>query len=194
MINSAGKRLGYIRVSTIDQKSARQLEGVEMDKRFIDYASGSTTNRPQLKALIDYAREDDIVLVHSMDRLARNVKDLINLIDSFIKKKIKVQFIKENLIFNGKDSPMSKLLLMILGAVAEFEREIILERQKEGIQIAKRAGKYKGKKKILNAEKIQLLKQQLETSRKSISQLAKDAGISRTTFYKYIINAKEKNV
>lgn len=182
-----GKRIGYIRVSTIDQNPERQLEGIDVDKKFIDYASGSTVNRPQLELMLEYAREDDIIIVHSMDRLARNVKDLRKTIDDVVDKGIKIQFMKENLTFTGKDSPMANLMLMLIGSIAEFELSLIRERQLEGIAIAKKQGKYKGcKKKFkLNDEKVEFLKEQLKT-RKSKSQIAFELGISRFTLYRYL--------
>ena len=187
-----GKKIGYVRVSTIDQNPERQLEGLELDKRFIDYASGTTANRPQLKLMIEYVRDDDIVIVHSMDRLARNVKDLRKIIDMLVEQGVSVRFLKENLTFNGDDSPMSNLLLMLLGAVAEFEHSLIMERQREGVEIAKKAGKYKGRAKCMDAEKIESLRQQLQT-RKTKTDIAKDLGVSRFTLYRYInTHIKEK--
>lgn len=182
---TTGKRIGYVRVSTSDQNPDRQLEGIQLDKKFIDYASAKSTNRPQLKTMLDFVREDDIILVHSMDRLARNLKDLRDLVDSLVKQKIQVHFIKENLQFNGQDSAMSTLLLSLMGAFAEFEYAFIKERQKEGIAVAKKQGKFKGSKKKLNAEKIELLKEELKT-RKSKSQIAQELGISRFTLYRYL--------
>ena len=182
---TTGKRIGYVRVSTSDQNPDRQLEGIQLDKKFIDYASAKSTNRPQLKTMLDFVREDDIILVHSMDRLARNLKDLRDLVDSLVKQKIQVHFIKENLQFNGQDSAMSTLLLSLMGAFAEFEYAFIKERQKEGIAVAKKQGKFKGSKKKLNAEKIELLKEELKT-RKSKSQISQELGISRFTLYRYL--------
>ena len=180
-----GKRIGYIRVSTVDQNPERQLSNIALDKKFIDYASGTTTFRPQLLALIDYAREDDLVIIHSMDRLARNVKDLLDLIETFTKKGVTVQFITENLIFNGQDSSLSKLLLTIIGAVAAFEHALIRERQLQGIEIAKKAGKYKGPKKKLDTVKLALLESKM-LSRDTKTKIAKELGISRNTLYKYL--------
>jgi DNA invertase Pin-like site-specific DNA recombinase len=185
-----GKRIGYIRVSTVDQNPDRQLEGVDLDKKFIDYASAKSTDRPQLKAMLDFVREDDIVIVHSMDRLARNLFDLRKLVDNLVSQKIQVHFIKENLKFDGKDSPMSTLLLSLMGAFAEFEYAFIHERQLEGIAIAKKQGKFKGGPKKLNAEKIEQMKKELKT-RKSKSRIAEELGISRQTFYKYLEELKK---
>src|ERR1700722_16457669 len=116
------KRVGYIRVSSLDQNTDRQLEGQDLDKIFTDKASGKDTNRPQLKAALDYIREGDVLVVHSMDRLARSLDDLRRMVLDLTKKGIHVQFVKENLLFTGEDSPMSHLLLALLGAVAYFER------------------------------------------------------------------------
>lgn len=180
-----GKKIGYIRVSTVDQNPERQLEGVSLDKRFTDYASGKNTERPQLVLLLDYIREDDTLFVHSMDRLARNVKDLRTIIDDLIAKGVSIQFIKESLIFSSVKSPMNDLLLTLMGAVAEFELSMIRERQLEGIRIAKIAGKYKGRKRILYDDGIEKLKG-LMLTRKSKSEIAKELGMSRFTLYKYL--------
>lgn len=184
-----GKRFGYIRVSTSDQNPDRQLEGIQLDKKFIDYASAMSLNREQLKALMDYVREDDIVIVHSMDRMARNVFDLRKIVDFFLNKKVEVHFMKENLIFNGQDNALSNLLLSVMGAFAEFEYAFIRERQREGIAIAKQKGTFKGKSKKLNAEKIEILKKEMLT-RKSKAQIAEELGVSRCTLYRYLEDLK----
>lgn len=132
------KRVGYVRVSTLDQNTERQLEGVKLDKVFTDKVSGKDTTRPQWQAALEYLREGDLLLVHSMDRLARSVDDLRIIVLDLTKKGVQVQFVKENLIFTGEDSPMSNLLLSSLGAVAEFERSMIRERQRVGIELAKK--------------------------------------------------------
>src|SRR6185312_15984418 len=98
-----GKRVGYIRVSTADQNPERQLAGVQLDKKFIDTVSSKTWDRPQLKAMLDYVREDDIVLVHSVDRLARNLKELSKIIEELNAQKIAVHFVSQNLIITGND-------------------------------------------------------------------------------------------
>jgi DNA invertase Pin-like site-specific DNA recombinase len=187
----SGKRIGYIRVSTTDQNPDRQLESVQVDKKFIDYASAKSTNRPQLKAMLDFVREDDVIIVHSMDRLARNLKDLKTLVDDLLAKKIQIHFLKENLQFSGETTALANLMLHMMGAFAEFEYAFIRERQKEGIEVAKRKGKFKGTTKKLNAEKIEILKRDLQT-RKSKSQIAQDLGISRFTLYRYIDKLKEE--
>ena len=116
----SGKKIGYIRVSDLDQNHERQLEGVILNKKYIDKASGKDTNRPQLLAMIDYVRDGDTVTVHSMDRLARNLDDLRRLVTDITAKEARIEFIKEGLIFTGEDAPMSKLLLSVMGAFAEL--------------------------------------------------------------------------
>src|SRR5271166_6632673 len=122
------QRIGYARVSSYDQNPVRQLEHLEVDRVFTDKASGKDAERPQLQALIGYARDGDTIVVHSMDRLARNVDDLRRLVQQQTKRGVKVQFIKENLTFTGDTSPMANLMLSVLGAVAQFERDLIRER------------------------------------------------------------------
>ena len=138
--------LGYIRVSTYEQNTERQLEGIELDMRFEDKLSGKSIERPSLQALIKHARKGDVVHCHDISRMARNVKDLILLIDTFIANGVTVKFHKESLVFkpDSKD-PMQTLMLQMLGSVYEFERSMMLERQKEGIAIAKKKGVYKGR-------------------------------------------------
>lgn len=181
----AGKLIGYIRVSTFDQNVDRQLEGIKLDKLFTDKASGKDVNRHALNEMLSYVRDGDKVIVHSMDRLARNLDDLRSIVQQLTEKDIKVHFIKENLIFSKEDSPMSKLMLSVMGAFAEFERALIKERQREGIALAKQRGVYRGKKKALNEEKINLLKEHL-SSCLSKTNIAKEFGISRETLYQYI--------
>ncbi|ALO34564.1 resolvase [Colwellia sp. MT41] len=174
-------KLGNIRVSTIEQNTARQLDGIELDKRFEDKCSGSNSDRPALNQLKDYAREGDTVLVHDISRLARNIEDLINLIKFFNDKYVTIQFVKENLIFSHDlSNPINNLMLTLLGAVYQFEREMILERQKEGIAQAKLAGKYKGKPNTINRQAVwALLDQDL-----SIRKVAKELGISPVSVQK----------
>lgn len=112
---SKGKLIGYLRVSSVDQNPERQLEGIKLEKQFIDYVSGKSVDRPQLEKLLEYAREGDEIIVHSMDRLARNLDDLRKLVKDLTARDIKLRFIKENLLFTGDDSPMSTLLLSVMG-------------------------------------------------------------------------------
>ena len=122
-----GQRIGYVRVSTFDQNVDRQLEGQSLDRTFTDKASGKDVNRPQLEALLTFAREGDTVVVHSMDRLARNLDDLRKLVQGLTKRGIRIEFEKESLSFSGEDSPMANLMLSVMGAFAEFERALIRE-------------------------------------------------------------------
>ena len=176
------KRVGYIRVSSLDQNTDRQLEGQDLDKVFTDRASGKDTKRPQLQAALEYVREGDVLVVHSMDRLARNVHDLRTIVQDLTGKGIQVRFVKENLVFNGQDTPMSNLLLSLLGAVAEFERSMIRERQREGIALAKKAGVYKGRKPSLTAAQVTEIRKRVVAGEKKTG-LAAEFGISRQTLY-----------
>ncbi|MBN28049.1 MAG: transposase [Alteromonadaceae bacterium] len=181
-----GQTIGYIRVSSFEQNEARQLEKEALDRVFTDKASGKDTNRPQLKELIQFVREGDLVLVHSMDRLARNLDDLRKLVKSFVAKGVSVKFVKEGLLFSTEDdSPMSNLLLSVMGAFAEFERSLIKERQREGIELAKKKGVYKGRAKALSDEDIVLLNERVSAGVNK-STLAKEFGISRQTLYSYL--------
>ena len=140
--------------SSEDQNTVRQLDGLTFDKVFTDKVSGGKANRPQLTALLSHAREGDTVVVHSMHRLARNLDDLRALVNGLTDKGVRVEFIKEGLTFTGEDSAMSRLLLSVMGAFAEFERALIRERQREGIAAAKKAGVYKGRKKTLTSAQV----------------------------------------
>jgi len=180
-----GKRIGYIRVSSLDQNHERQLEGIKLDKCFTDKASGKDVNRPELEEMLNYVRDGDIIIVHSMDRLARNLDDLRKLVQQLTSQKIKIEFLKENLTFTGEDAPMSKLLLSVMGAFAEFERSLIRERQREGIALAKKKGLYKGRKPSLSEEQVEELKTRVQNGEKK-TIIAKDFGISRETLYQYL--------
>ena len=181
---SKGKKIGYVRVSAIDQNPGRQLDGIRLDKVFTDHASGKDKNRPQLEALLNFVREDDTVIVHSMDRLARNLDDLRQIVRELTSQKIKIQFIKESLTFAGDDSPLSNLLLSVMGAFAEFERALIKERQREGIALAKKKGLFTGRKLSLTQEQI---KEAITrwNKREKITTIAKDLGVVRQTIYRY---------
>lgn len=183
-VTKATQTVGYLRVSSLDQNAARQLDGLTLDKKFVDRASGKDTKRPELERLIAYVREGDTVVVHSMDRLARNVDDLRRLVQNFTARGVRVQFIKEALAFTGDDSPLAHLLLSMLGAVAQFERDLILERQREGIAIAKTKGLYKGRAPALNPEEQQRVRERM-TAGESPSIIAKDFNIHRQSVYRY---------
>ncbi|MFM9432238.1 recombinase family protein [Arthrobacter sp. MP_2.3] len=180
-----GQTFGYVRVSTLDQNTIRQLDGEQRDRVFTDQASGKDQNRPQLEALIDFARDGDTVLVHSMDRLARNLDDLRAIVRRLNDKKVKVVFVKENLTFTGDDTAMATFLLSVMGAFAEFERALIRERQREGITLAKKAGVYKGRGKMLNPEQAAALIRRAAAGEAKAS-LAREFGVSRQTVYQYL--------
>lgn len=179
----AGQQVGYIRVSSIDQNTIRQLGGLSLDKTFTEKMSGKNTQRPVLVECLAYIRSGDTLHVHSIDRLARNAKDLLNLVEQILGKGATVSFNKNNLIFSpdSKDH-MAKLQLTMLAAFAEFERELIKERQREGIAIAKAAGKYSGRRKITD-ELIAEAKARTEKG-EPLSRVAKYLKVSRETLYK----------
>ncbi|NMM76221.1 recombinase family protein [Acidovorax sp. SRB_24] len=193
-----GQHVGYVRVSTTDQNTQRQLEGVVLDKVFTDKASGKDRQRPQLGACLSHLREGDTLHVHSMDRLARNLDDLRKIVDELTARGVAVAFSKEGMTFEpvtegmerGK-ADMARLMLSIMGAVAEFERSMILERQREGIAIAKAEGRYKGAKPKLTEAQAQELKQRAAQG-VSKSALAKDYGVSRETVYTYLREGPQK--
>lgn len=179
------QRIGYIRVSSFDQNPERQLEHVEVGRVFTDKASGKDTKRPELDGLLAFVREGDTVVVHSMDRLARNLDDLRRLVQKLTKRGVRIEFIKENLTFTGEDSPMANLMLSVMGAFAEFERALIRERQREGIALAKQRGAYRGRKKSLTPEQVAELRQRSSSGEKKTA-LARAFGISRETLYQYL--------
>ena len=180
-----GQRIGYIRVSSFDQNPDRQLEQIEVGKVFTDKASGKDTQRPELERLLAFVREGDTVVVHSMDRLARNLDDLRRIVQGLTQRGVRMEFVKEGLAFTGDDSPMANLMLSVMGAFAEFERALIRERQREGIVLAKQRGAYRGRKKSLNSEQIAKLKQRVAAGDQK-TLVARDFGISRETLYQYL--------
>ena len=180
-----GQRIGYVRVSSFDQNPERQLDQIQVDKIFTDKASGKDTQRPELEALLSFVREGDTIIVHSMDRLARNLDDLRRLVQKLTKRGVRIEFAKESLTFTGEDSPMANLMLSVMGAFAEFERALIRERQREGISLAKQRGAYRGRKKSLMESQIVELKRRIAHGEQKTS-LARDYGISRETLYQYL--------
>lgn len=181
----AGQRVGYVRVSALDQHTDRQLDGIDLDRVFTDKASGKNVSRPQLAALLEFVRDDDTVIVHSMDRLARNLDDLRRIVRRLTGKGVRVEFVKEQLAFTGDDSPMANLLLSLMGAFAEFERTLIRERQAEGIAKAKQRGAYKGRRPSLAEHQILALVDRAASGEPK-TLLAKEFGISRETVYAYL--------
>ena len=180
-----GQRIGYTRVSTLDQQTDRQLEGIAVDRMFTDKASGKDARRPALDDLLGFVREGDTVVVHSMDRLARNLDDLRRLVKQLTERGVHIEFIKESLSFTGEDSPMANLMLSVMGAFAEFERALIRERQREGIALAKKRGVYRGRKKTFSDDQVTALRARVAAGEPK-AQVARDLGVSRETLYRYL--------
>jgi DNA invertase Pin-like site-specific DNA recombinase len=180
-----GQQIGYIRVSSFEQHPERQLDGVVLDQSFIDTASGKDVDRPQLAALLAFVRRGDTVVVHSMDRLARNLDDLRRVVQELTTRGIRIQFLKEQLTFTGDDSPIARLMLSVMGAFAEFERALIHERQREGIALAKQRGAYRGRKKSLTGEQITEMQRRIGAGEQK-AHVAREFGISRETLYQYL--------
>jgi DNA invertase Pin-like site-specific DNA recombinase len=174
-------QIGYIRVSSVEQNTERQLLNIELDKTFTDKCSGKNTNRPALKQLIDYAREGDVIHVHDISRMARNTEDLLRLVKEFNEQGICLKFHKEHLEFTGESNPMQQLMLTMLGGIYQFERSMILERQREGIAIAKQKGVYKGKP--VNGTLHDNIREKYAGGMNKL-QIAKTLGCARATVYK----------
>lgn len=175
-------KLGYVRVSTVEQNEERQLETMkkfEVEKVFSEKISAKDTNRPKLQELIEFAREGDTIYIHDFSRLARNTQDLLNIVENLNSKGVALVSSKENIDTN---TATGKLLLTVIGAINEFERLILHERQMEGVKIAKSKGLYKGRKpvKIDNFEHHYNRWRNHEISK---TALARELGISRQTLY-----------
>lgn len=175
--------VGYIRVSSQGQNTARQLAGIRLDKEFIDMVTGSNKDREGLTQCLAYVREGDQLVIDSIDRLARNLQDLQEIVGNLVKKGVSVRFIKENLTFTGKEDALANLMLQMMGAFAEFERSMIKARQREGIDAAKKAGKHLGRKPTVDSKFIKTAKEKF-TNKQSIRSIAKDMNVSRATIYK----------
>lgn len=179
-------RLAYIRVSTIEQNEQRQIEAMKqynIEKWFIEKVSAKDTNRPKLQELLDFAREGDTVHIHDFSRLARSTKDLLDIVELLNKKRITLVSNKENI---DTSTPTGKLMLTMIGAINEFERTNLLERQKEGIAIAKREKKYKGRKPVTLPDFEHQYSRYLKREIPSKAELAKVLNVSRPTLNKLI--------
>lgn len=178
-----GQVVGYVRVSTVDQNPARQFEAIgEVDKLFEDKLSGKTRMRPSLEAMLSHVRAGDWVKVSSMDRLARSVIDLHSLVDGLVADGVTVEFLKESVVIGpGSNRPMDRLLLTVLGGIAEFERSIIRERQAEGIGVAKKRGVYE-KPLSLTPAQIDTIRQRTDLGVPK-AVIARELDVSRSTVY-----------
>ena len=177
-----GHDVAYIRVSSYDQSTERQLEGLTFDMKFEDKASGKDTDRPKLKACIDHLRTGDTLHVHSIDRLARNLKNLQDIVEDLTGKGVIVKFHKEGLTFSGDESPMQKMMFQMIGAVAEFERALIKERQMEGIKNALKKGvKFSAQQKLTEKD-VETIRERVNAGeqKKALSEVY---GVSGQTLY-----------
>lgn len=188
-----GAKLAYVRVSTVEQNEARQVEALSkygIDRWYTEKVSGKNLDRPQLRELLSYAREGDTIYIHDWSRISRSTKDLLALVDELNERGIHLVSTKENF---DTSTPNGRMMLTILGAVNEFERMNLLERQREGIAIAKRAGKYKGRKPAEVAD-IAAVYYDWVTRHKSKAQLARENGVSRPTLDKLLREYEREHV
>ena len=182
-------KVAYIRVSTVEQNEARQLEAMKnkgIEKYFTEKVSGKDTNRPQLKAMLDFVREGDTVYIHDFSRLARSTKDLLDIVEQLHNKGVYLVSNKENI---DTSTPTGKLMLTMIGAIAEFERANLLERQREGIEIAKREGKFKGGQvKTIDENKFNRAYAKYQQRESTKSEMAEMLHVSRPTLNKLFKN------
>lgn len=192
---SNGQKVAYIRVSSAGQNPDRQLQDLELDKIFLDRVSGKSKNRPELKKCIDYLRDSDTLYVHSLDRLARSLIDLESVVSELVEKGVTVTFQKENISFSKLDngSSMQRLLFQILGSFSEFERNLIRERQAEGIEKAKQQGKHLGRPSSLSKKQKDEIISLFQQGNENISALAKKFHVSRATIYNVLGKLKKKS-
>ena len=183
----------YKRVSTQEQNLDRQLNGLTFDREFVEKASAKNTDRPELQSLLSVLRSKDEVHVHELSRLARNTRDLLDVVERVLDTGSSISFHKENLHFiAGKTRPpVQDLMLTLLGSIAQFERDLLLDRQREGIALAKQRGVYKGRKSRLSDKDVQNIKADFAQV-KNKSRLAKKWGISRAYLYK-LANTKSNH-
>lgn len=178
------EHIGYIRVSSEGQNIDRQLEGVPLDKRYIDKLSGATKDRPELTACLAYVRSGDTLHIHSIDRLSRSLRDMEELVSGLVKRGVTIKFHSEGLTFTSEENPVSTMMLQLLTTFAQFERSVSKKRQREGIAIAKQKGKHLGRPTIdysRRPEAIELSKQGM-----NISEISRAMKLSRTSIYKLL--------
>lgn len=178
------QQVGYIRVSSEGQRTDRQLNNVTLDRTYIDKLSGATKNRPELNACIAYLRSGDTLHVHSIDRLARSLRDLQEIIDALTKRGVIVHFHNENLIFTNEDNPVSTMMMQLLGVIAQFERTLTKSRQREGIAMAKEKGKHLGRPKLDYSRRDEAI--ELSKQGNNISQISRAMKLSRSSISKLL--------
>lgn len=184
--------IAYVRVSTVEQNEGRQLEGLkkyDIDKWFEEKVSAKDTNRPQLKAMLEFAREGDTIYVWDFSRLARSTKDLLELVELMTSRGVHLKSIKENL---DTSTPAGKLMLTMIGAINEFERANLLERQREGIALAKEKGAYKGRKKIDYPDNWEEVYNQWKNREITATKAMEELNLKRNTFYKLLKEYEEQ--
>lgn len=182
-------KIGYVRVSSLEQNTIRQeviMQELGAEEIYVDKLSGKDTNRSELKKMIAFARKGDTVVVESISRFARNTKDLLTLIDLLTQKGVEFVSKKENI---DTTTPTGKFMLTVFGAVAELEREYILQRQKEGIVIAKSQGKYKGRKRI-EASNFDAVYEKWQSKEITAVKAMKILRMSKSTFYRRVIERR----
>ncbi len=183
-------KIGYIRVSTVEQNIARQeviMKKLDVEKIFIGKISGKNMERPMLKEMMGFVRSGDIVVVESISRFARNTRDLLELVDQLVAKGVQFVSMKEKI---DTSTPSGKFMLTVFGAVAQLERDYILQRQKEGIAIARANGKYQGRKKIQN-DRFDEIYEKWKNNEITATQAMKLLNYSKTTFYRRVKEMKE---
>ncbi|MGP5115083.1 recombinase family protein [Corynebacterium casei] len=189
----SGQKVGYARVSSKDQNLERQTAALKKEqcfRIFTDTVSGSSTDRPGLDGALNYVRPGDQLVVTSMDRLARSLIDLHRLVDGLTARDVSVKFLKEGQTYSLNSTPIAKLMLGLLGSVAEFERSIIRERQAEGIARAKARGVYKGRAKALTGEQLAQAQEWVDAGVPK-AEVARRLGIGRTTLYSYLKSGRK---
>lgn len=192
MERTEGQQVGYVRVSTVDQNPESQLDGLQLHRVFTDHASGKDRDRPQLREMLQYVRDGDTLFVASIDRLARNLEHLRQLVSELLQRGVSVRFARENLSFpaNGPNLATANVMLMIMGALAEFERDLLRERQREGIKLAQRQGKYTGGARKLSPAAVGQLVGRVLLGKESKAAIAREFEIHPTTLYRYVERAR----
>ncbi len=187
---TTGKNIAYIRCSSLEQNEARQLEALQnysIEKYFTEKVSAKDINRPQLQAMLEYTREFDTIYIKDFSRLARSTKDLLDIVEKLQNKGVKLISLKENL---DSTTSTGKLMLTMIGAIYEFERNNLLERQAEGIAIAKRQGKFKGRKEITKPDNWHVVYSKYKQRQITAKQAMKELDLRTNTFYKFVNASK----